>query len=267
MSWWGCFWVRILTWFLAVEQPSVHGGNLAVPSPAVAVVPVRRGNLSVYLPRPLHCRVVGVSARAQRCAVRHLSPPRTQVRMVCAPSAIARVQAVPLAIRIRSCKLVPMRATLPVPRRVLLYRYQPAIRARVRLLPKQVRTVSAGLQWRCRTQQVTVERFRCRSVYSSLAWQLPIARRALCFEHLAAEHRRQCRDALQRAAKGYARVQSVYYPVPAHAVARLEIDERVGVLYVHPRKGRSDVVPACLWVVSGVQLVDGRAVRAVLRMI
>lgn len=266
MSWWGCFWGRILTWFLAIEQPPVHGGNLTAPSAAVAVVLVGCRNLSVHQPRPLHCRVAGVSARAQHCAVHHLSPPRAQVCTVCAPSAMARVQTVPLAMRAQLRKPVAIRATISVSHRVLLCRYQPAIRARVRLLPKQVKTVSAGLQWRCRTQRFIVEQFRCPNKRSSLVWQLPIARRALPFGHLTEEHRRRCREALQRAAKGYASVQSVYYPVPAHAVARIEIDERVGVLYVHPRKGRSDTAPACLWVVSGVQLVDGHPVRAVLRV-
>lgn len=62
-------------------------------------------------------------------------------------------------------------------------------------------------------------------------------------------------------------MESVYYPVPAHAVARMEIDERRGVLYVHPRPGHIDADAACLWVVSGIQVADGRPVRALLKVI
>ncbi|GBC95761.1 hypothetical protein HRbin16_01555 [bacterium HR16] len=267
MSWWGCFWVRVLTWFFTAEKPAVHGGNLTFLPPAVTTIPVQCAKPSVRQPSPLRCRVAGVFARVQRCATYTLSPPTTLVHTVCAPSSVARVQAMSLRIRARSHKLVPIRATLPLSHHVLLCRYQPAVRARVHLLPKRVKAIRANVRWRCRTQQVTVERFRCQEVRSSLVWRLPIARRAVSFSGLTAEYRRRCREALQRAAKGYARVQSVYYPVPAHAVARIEIDERLGVLYVHPRKGHPDTAPACLWVVSGVQVADGHPVRAVLRVV
>ncbi len=267
MSWWGRFWVQVLTWFFTAQKPAVHGGDLAFLPPAVTAIPVHCAKPSVRQPSPLRCRVAGVFARTQRCAVYTFSAHTTWARAVCAPSSAAQVQAAPLRIHARSHKLVPMRATLPVSYRVLLCRGQPAVRARVHLLPKRVNSIRANVRWRCRTQQVTVERFRCQQVRSSLVWRLPIARRAVPFGGLTAEYRRRCREALQRAAKGYARVQSVYYPVPAHAVARIEIDERLGVLYVHPRKGRPDIAPACLWVVSGVQLADGHPVRAVLRVV
>jgi hypothetical protein len=93
-----------------------------------------------------------------------------------------------------------------------------------------------------------------------------MVRYALPVEGLPEAYRRQCQEALQRTAKGCARVRSVYYPVPAHAVARLEIDERLGVLYVHLRGSRADSEDACIWVVSGVRLEDNRPVHAVMKV-
>lgn len=267
MSWWGHFWVQVLTWFFTAQKPAVYGGDLTFLLPTVTTIREQCTKPSVRRPSPLRCRVTGVFARTQRCAVYAPSPPTTLVHTVCAPSSAARVQAASLRVRARPHKLVPMRAILPVSYCVLLCRYQPAARARVHLLPKRVKSIRANVRWRCRAQQVSVERFRCQGVRSSLMWRLPIARRAVPFSGLTAKYRRRCREALQQAAKGYARVQSVYYPVPAHAVARIEIDERLGVLYAHPRKGHQDTAPACLWVVSGVQVADGHPVRAVLKVV
>ncbi len=279
MSWWGQFWLRVLTWVFVADAPRVHGGNLAFVPPAPIPLILQQLPPSVRCPRPAKCRVKAVSAPARACTVRRLSHPEARVRATCAPSVRARTRGLSLksgcrvhklvsaesGCRVR--KLVPMRATLPVSHRVLLCRCLLAVRARVRLLPRQAQTRSAKLRWQCRAKQVTIQRFRSRAVRSSLVWHLPIARYAVPFEQLRTEHRRQCREALQRAAKGYARVQSVYYPVPAHAVARIEIDERIGVLYVHPRSERADADVACLWVVSGVQVADGRPVRALLRVV
>jgi hypothetical protein len=278
VSWWEQVWLRVLTWVFVVDAPRVYGGNLAFVPPAPIPLPLRQPPPSVRCSRPAHCRVKAVSAPAQVRTVRRLHQPQARVHAVCAPSARARLRSLSLksgcrvhqlASAVSGCrvyKLVRVRATLPVSHRVLLCRCLPAVRARVRLLPRQAQTRSAKLRWQCRAQQATIQRFRSRAVRSSLVWRLPIARYAVPFEQLRAEYRRQCREALQRAAKGYARVQSVYYPVPAHAVARIEIDERIGVLYVHPRSERADADVACLWVVSGMQVTDGRPVRALFRV-
>lgn len=267
MSWWGQFWLRVLTWAFAANAPRVYGGNLAFVPPMPIPFPLRQSPPLVRCSRPAECRVKVIPPPARNCTARRLSSPEARVRAVCAPSARARVHSLMVKSRCQAHQLVLVRATLPVSHRVLLCRYQPAVRARVRLLPRQAQTVSVKLRWRCRTQRATIQRFRCKEKSSSLVWRLPLARYAVPFEELKAEHRRQCREALQRAAKGYARVQSVYYPVPAHAVARLEIDERLGVLYVHPRPVHADADAACLWVVSGMQMRDGRPVRALLKVI
>ncbi|MGQ9542399.1 MAG: hypothetical protein ACUVTY_15130 [Armatimonadota bacterium] len=265
VSWWGRFWLRVLTWAFRIEAPRVHGGNLAIVPPMAIAVPVRQDVVRSRCLPPVRCRVRQVPPQASRCTVRTTSHAAARVCTVCAPSAIARQQAVSLAIRAQAHKLVPLHATLAVSHRVLIGRTQPAVRARIRLLPKRVGTSSVNLRWRCQARSLTIERFGCREVASSLVWHLPMCRRAVPFGRLSTEHRLRCRKALQRAAKGYAHVQSVYYPVPAHAVARLEIDERLGVLYIYPRRGRTDTPSGCLWVVSGVQVPDGRPVRAVLR--
>jgi hypothetical protein len=266
MSWWGRFWVRAWTWVLGVDAPPVHGGNLAFTLPATVEFPLRRQVPPVHRSRPLRCGVAGVAWQVGRCTLRRIPRPATQVHVLCAPSGTVRAQMMSLAIRTQSHKLVPVRATLSASYRVLLCRHSLAVRARVRLLPKRVEAAAAVLRWRCRTQRIPLDRFRRRDRRSSLVWQLPITRHAVPFGCLTTEHRRRCREALQQAARGYVRVQSVYYPVPAHAVARIEIDERLGVLYVHPRQGHSNVAPACLWVVSGVQMADGRPVRAVFKV-
>lgn len=266
MSWWGQFWLRVLTWVLVVDAPEVHGGNLAFVPPAPLPLPLRLSPPSVRCSRPAKCRVNTLSAPARVCAIRCLSRPEARVLAACAPSVRARLRSVSVHSGCQVHQLVLVRATLPVSHRVLLCRRLPVVRARVHLLPRQAQTRSAKLRWQCRAQQATIQRFRSRAVRSSVVWRLPIARYAVPLEQLTAEYRRQCREALQRAAKGYARVQSVYYPVPAHAVARIEIDERIGVLYVHPRSERADADVACLWVVSGVQVADGRPVRALFRV-
>lgn len=263
---WRHRWLRVLTWALRTGQPRVYGGNLAVVPPGVAALPLRQVVAVVRRPKPLRCRVLAVPVQALPCVVRRASRPVARVCTVSAPSIVASQRAVSLAVRVRARKLVPIRATLAVSHRVLIGRARPAVRAQVRLLPNRARTLAAQLQWHCQAQPLTIERFRCRSVPSSLVWRLPISRRAVPFSALSAEHRRRCGDALQRAAKGYARVQSVYYPVPAHAVAQLEIDERLGVLYVYIRRGSANQSPGCLWVVSGRRVPDGYPVRAVLRV-
>lgn len=266
MSWWGQFWLRVLTWVFAGDAPRVHGGNLAFVPPGTVSFPCRQPPPAVQHLRPIACWVRRIPSPAGNCTVRRFSPPYARVRAVCAPSVSTRPRSLSVKSHCHVHKLALVRATLPVSHRVLLCRRQPAVRARVRLLPRSAEVYPAKLRWRCGARQATIQRFRCRGVRSSLVWRLPIARYAVPFEGLSTDHRRQCREALQRAAKGYARVQSVYYPVPAHAVARIEIDERLGVLYVHPRKGHADGEVACLWVVSGVHLADGRPVRALLKV-
>jgi len=220
---------------------------------------------SVLQVRSIPCGVVRLHIQARGCIVRRTCPPSARIRAVCAPTTRARQHAVSLAVYIQSRKLALGAATLSITHRVLLSRHRAAVRACVRLLPKRVASRTAPAGWRCRARRVTVERFRCRSMSSSLAWRLPVARYALPVERLPLEHRRQCQDALQRVAKGYARVQSVYYPIPAHAVARIEIDERRGILYLHLRKGRAEGTAPCLWVVSGQRLADEQPVRALLK--
>ncbi len=265
-SWWGRVWLRALTWAFYSEPPHVHGGNLAILPPRAVAFALRQEAPVVHRPRPVRCRVRGVSAQASRCTVRGITCPSARVRTVCAPSIAVRQHRVSLTIDARTHKLVPLRATLAVSHRVLISRTQPAVHARVRLLPNRVGTRHAQLRWRCRAQPLAVERFRCRSVPSSLVWRLPLSRRAVPFRQLSAEWRRRCGEVLDKAAKGYARVQSVYYPVPAHMVVRLELDERLGVLYVYPCRGRNDTPPGCLWVVCGTRVMDGQPVRAVLRV-
>lgn len=265
VSWWGRFWLRVLTWAFRAEEARVHGGNLAIVLPMAIAVPVRQDVVRSRCLPPVRCRVRRVPPQPNRCTVRTIPRSTAQVRTIYAPSAVVRQRAVSLAIRAQAYKLVPVHATLAVPHRVLIGRTQPAVRARIRLLSKRVGTSSVNLRWHCRTRSLAIERFGCRDVASSLVWRLPMHRRAVPFGCLNTEHRLQCREALQRAAKGYAHVQSVYYPVPAHAVARLEIDERLGVLYVYPCRRRTDTPFGCLWVVSGVRVSDGRPVRAVLR--
>ncbi|MEJ5252365.1 MAG: hypothetical protein HPY54_02465 [Chthonomonadetes bacterium] len=265
-SWWGRLWLRALTWAFYSEPPQVHGGNLAILPPRAVAFPLRQEVPIVRRPRPVCCRVRGVSAEANRCAMRVIARPKTRVRTVCAPSTAVRQHRISLAIGARPHKLVPIRATLAASHRVLISSTQPAVHARVRLLPNRVGTCAVQLRWRCLAQPLAVERFRCGNVSSSLVWRLPLSRRAVSFRQLNAEWRRRCVEALERAAKGYARVQSVYYPVPAHTVMRLEIDETLGVLYVYPRRGRNDMPPGCLWVVCGTRVMDGQPVRAVLRV-
>lgn len=265
MSWWGRFWLRVLTWAFRAEAPRVHGGNLAIVPPMVIAVPVRRDVVRSWCLPPVRCWVRQVPPQPNRCTVRTIPRSAAQVYTICAPSAIVHQYAVSLAIRARARKLVLVPATLAVPHRVLIGRTQPAVRARIHLLSKRVGTSSVNLRWHSRARSLAIEGFGCRDVASSLVWQLPMHRRAVPFGYLNTEHRLQCREALQRAAKGYAHVQSVYYPVPAHAVARLEIDERHGVLYVYPCRRRTETPLGCLWVVSGVRVSDGRPVRAVLR--
>ncbi|GIV21635.1 MAG: hypothetical protein KatS3mg023_3386 [Armatimonadota bacterium] len=267
VPWWGQFWLRVLTWAFATHAPQIYGGNLAFVQPGSASFPLQQSPPSVRCARPVECRVKGIVPPARNCTVHRLSCPGTRVYAVCAPSARARVCALTVKSRCQVRSLVCGRATLPVSHRVLLCRHQPAVRARVRLLPKNAQTLSVQLRWHCRAQRATIQRFHCRERRSSRIWRVPMVRHAVPFERFRAEHRRLCREALQRAAKGYARVESVYYPVPAHAVARMEIDERRGVLYVHPRPGHIDADAACLWVVSGIQVADGRPVRALLKVI
>ncbi len=266
MNWWGHFWLRTLTWAFPADAPVVHGGNMAIIPPTARQVRLsQRVFCARYEPR-MTCRVREASARAQTCTVRRLPRPVARTHVVRSPSVRFRYFTVPLRIEVQSQKLALARATRYVSQRVLVCRERPAVRARIRLLPRRAQVVRAEVRWRCRPQWVNIERFGCRSIRSSLVKRLPITRRAVPFRWLTEDQRRLCQQALQRTATGYVRVESVYYPVPAHAIARIEIDERRGVLYVHPRKGRSESAPACLWVVSGVQVADGRPVRAVLRV-
>ena len=266
MSFWGQFWLRTLTRVFAANTPRVYSGNLAVCPCLPILVTCQQPPPAIRHLRPVTCWVRHASLRAGSCTVRRLSQPHTRVHAVCAPSANTRPRSLSATTDCRVRKLVFVRATLPVSHRVLLCRRQPAVRARVRLLPRRTEVYAEKLSWACQTRRAIIQRFRCRGLRSSLVWQLPIARYAVPVERLSTDHRRQCRDALHRAAKGYARVQSVYYPVPAHAVARIEIDERLGVLYMHPRKGNVNGEATCLWVVSGVHLADGRPVRALLKV-
>ncbi len=239
---------------------------MAVAPPAAHRVALSSGVPCVHRVPPVRCTARRVTAAGQRCVTRALPRLSPWIRAVCAPSIAVRQFAVPLQVAVQLHRIGNVRATPTVSHRVLVCRNTPAVRARVHPLPKRVSTGRVAVRWRSRARLVTIERFRCRDRRSSLVWRLPMTRRAVPFQSLAEEQRRQCQEALQRAAQGYARVQSVYYPVPAHAVARIEIDERRGVLYVHPRRGQSETAPACLWVVSGVQITDGRPVRAVLRV-
>lgn len=264
--WWGHFWLRVLSWAFRAEKPQIYGGSLVIVPPGVVVLPVGQAVVVVRRPQPLRCRVRAVPTQARLCVVRGCSRPIARVCTVSAPSVVVSQRTVSVVICVQVHKLIFVTATLAVPHRVLLSSGRSVVRAQVRLLPKRARALKARLRWRCGAQPLAIERFRCRSVPSSLVWQFPISRRAVSFEVLDAEHRRRCGNALQRAAKGYARVQNVYYPVPAHALARLEIDERLGALYVYIRRGPMTTPPGCLWVVSGVRVQDGYPVRAVLRV-
>lgn len=263
--WWERFWFRALTWAFHVDAPLIHGGNLAIIPPTPRKAPLWADTPGVRGVPPIHCRARAFAIQVRRCTTHRLPPPFARVRAVCAPSLRIRQFQAPLAIAVQWRKLASVRVTLPATHHVLVCRGQPAVRARVRLLPKRVAAAQARVTWNCRARRITPGRFQCQSVRSSLAWQLLITRRALAFRSLPEERRRVCQEALQRAAQGYVQVRSVYYPVPAHSVARIEVDERRGVLYIHPGRGRLDAAPACLWVISGVQLLDGRPVRAVLR--
>lgn len=265
VSWWGRFWLRVLTWAFRTEAPRVHGGDLAIVPPMAIAVPVSQDVVRSWCLPPVRCQVRWVQTQPNRCPVRTIPHATARVCTVCTPSAITRQRAVSLAIRAQAYKLVPVHATLAISHRVLIGRTQPAVHARIHLLPKRVGTSFVDLWWHCRARSLTIERFICRDIASPLVWKLPMYRRAVPFGCLSTEHRLQCREALQQAAKGYAHVQSVFYPVPAHAVARLEIDERLGVLYIYPRRVRTDTPSGSLWVVSGVRMLDGRPVRAVLR--
>lgn len=267
-NWWGRFWLRVRTWAFHTNAPVVHGGNMAIMLPML-----RKACLSVDIPcarlvPPPRCAARSVAIQPQSCVVYGLPKLAVGVLVVCTPSLRVRQYRATIAIAVQLRQIAHIRATLPVSQRVLVSsRSHAVVRARTHLLPKRVPTVRTGVGWGCQARRITPERFQCRNVRSSLAWRLVITRRAVPFRSLAEEQRRQCQEALQRAAKGYVRVESVYYPVPAHAVARIEIDERRGVLYAYPSRGRLETVPACLWVISGVHLIDGRPVRAVLRVV
>ncbi len=266
MSWWGQFWARVLGWVLVTDAPRVHGGNLCFLPPVSCRLSLEQKPPRVRWSGRPHCRVNTARAPTRSCTVRCIPPIEARGRDLCAPvlSVQVRSWSVQSACRVR--KLLLAHATQLVSHRVLLSRRTVVVTACVSPRDGLARTRAAKLRWRCRVQQATIRRFRTRALRSSQVWRLPIARYAVPFEQLSAEYRRQCREALQRAAKGYARVQSVYYPVPAHAVARIEIDERLGVLYAHPRSERTDGDAVCLWVVWGVRVSDGRRVRALFRV-
>ncbi|MCS6948905.1 MAG: hypothetical protein RMM06_00025 [Armatimonadota bacterium] len=125
---------------------------------------------------------------------------------------------------------------------------------------------SAPLFWRCSAKRWEAAQFSCTQALSALVWRLPLTRQAIPYRQLSAPYRQGCGEALQRVAQGYVQAQHVYYPVPAQAVVRIEIDETRGKLYAYPRATpHRATASACVWIVVGKRLADGRAVRAIWR--
>lgn len=258
-------WLRSLSRAFLRRPLSVYGGNLMVAVPKVRAVPIVAYLPDIHRLQAITCQVRKSSARAHSCKTYTVPSLCVRTYTVFAPSIRAKVRHVALVIDVSLHDLRCLHATFLASHRVLLDRRHATVRAKVQMIPKKARVHHAGLQWRTRQHHLALNRPYCQSRASSLVWRLPIARRRVSPGQLAPELRQTCIEALERSAKGYAKLQSVYYPVPAHAVRRIEVDDRCGVLYVFPRTVRPSETPSCLWVVSGVRLTDGRSIRAALR--
>lgn len=263
---WQQVWQKVLLWGLRKPGLRVRGAPLAFCPPPCHAAQRLSSAPPVHQPLPTGCQVRSVHSSVQPRVRRGTARTTVAVYMAVAAADSPRAPAVALAIRARLSPSPLPRATFQAAHRVLLCWRRPAMRARVRPLARRPAVLRAPTTWRCQTRQWTVQRFHCIQRSSSRVWQLPLRRRAVPYGMLSAPYRQGCREALQRAAKGYARVQHVYYPVPAHAVARIEMEERQGILYVYPRRrSSSSAAAACVWVVIGSRLVDGVAVRAIWR--
>lgn len=266
MPGWKYIWLRVVRWALRVPPPRLHGGSLAFVPPAGKGWSVRSEAPSVRQVFPPRCVLFGARAamsprvRSSRLLV------SAQVHLVCAPSLCPDLHEVPLVLRVPSRESLWRRATFSVIPRVLLCRRRPVVCARVRPLTTRPALFRGQIGWHCEAPRWEAERSHCGQTRSTLAWRLPIARRAFAYGQLKAPYRQECQEALQRAAKGYAQVQYVYYPVPVQAVAHIEIDDQLGTLYVYPRQRQGQTAfPTSVWVVVGRRVSDGKAVRAVWR--
>lgn len=248
---------------LPSSPPTVHGGVLSLPSPAVR----RLSSLDAITVRPFPL-ILSVGTRTYRTSegvrVRGITSSTSRPRVLASGGTSARCRSVALSQYVRMRWVAIAVATLPPSRRVLLSEARPRLVVRGAEGAAKVRARYVPLRWLFAVRQgsIVVEPPLARQ--SAVIWELPLVCKATPFMRLPPPLRERCAAALQKAAQGYARAYSVYYPVPAHAAASIEVDEGNQLLYIRLRDSKDRA--RCVAVVWGKRLVDDQPVRAAVRV-
>lgn len=256
-------WRQAVARALPSSPPTVQGGVLSLPLPAVRRL-ASVGTITVR-PFPLTLSVDTRTYRASKgIRVRGITSSISRPRVPAARGSSARCRSVALSQHVRMRRVAIAVATLPPSRRVLLSEARPRLVVRGAEGAAKIRARDVPLRWlfAVRQSSVVVEPPLARQ--SAVIWELPLVCKATPFMRMPPPLRERCAAALQKAAQGYARAYSVYYPVPAHAAASIEVDEGNQLLYIRLRDSKERA--RCVAVVWGKRLVDDQPVRAAVRV-